>query len=156
MMAVTTTRRDPINTVLDEVTSETLDADHIRRHIDEWEDRVNGIYTAIGDWLPEGWEARHGSPVMMHETLMRKFGVAAKPKPTLELFSRSGEVVKVEPQTLWIIGANGQIALRRDGHRHLIVDKARNFEPADWQAVRAERRCDREAITREWLRRVLQ
>ena len=93
---------------------------------------------------------------MMHETLMRKFGVAAKPMPTLELFSRSGEVVKMEPQTLWILGANGQIALRRDGHPHLIVDKAKNLEPADWQAVRAERRCDREAVTREWLRGVLQ
>ena len=44
-----------MNTVLDEVTSETLDADHIRQRIDDWEDRVNGLYTAIGDWLPEGW-----------------------------------------------------------------------------------------------------
>ena len=144
-----------MSTVLDEVTSETLDADHIRQRIDDWEDRLDGLYAAIGDWLPEGWEAQHGPPVVMHETLMRKFGVAARPMPTLELFSRSGEAVKVEPQTLWIIGANGQVALKRDGHRYLIADKAENFEPPDWQAARAERRCDREAVTREWLRRIL-
>ena len=145
-----------MGTVLEDVTSETIDAEHIARRVDDWEERLNGLYAAIGDWLPDGWEARRGTPVVMHEALMRKFEIGAKRMPTLELLNRAGEVVRIEPQTLWIIGANGQVALRRDGHRHLIVDRAENFERPDWQAARAERRCDREAVTRDWLRRILQ
>lgn len=144
-----------MSTVLDEVTSEGIDAAHIRRRVKDWEGRLNDLYAAFGDWLPDGWKARQGAPIMMHEELMRKYGVAAKRIPTLELLGRSGEIVKVEPRALWIIGANGRIDLRRDGHRYLIVDTAENFEQPDWQVAHAERRCDRETVTREWLRRIL-
>ncbi len=145
-----------MSTVLDEVTSETINAAHVRRRVKDWEGRLNDLYAAIGDWLPDGWNTRQGAPVMMHEELMRKYGVAAKRIPTLELLGLSGEIVKVEPRALWIIGANGQVDLKRDGHRYLIVDMAENFERPDWQVAHAERRCDRETVTREWLRRVLQ
>ena len=145
-----------MSTVLDEMTSERIDAAHIRRRVKDWKSRLNGLYAVIGDWLPDGWKARQGTPIMMHEELMRKYGVAAKRIPTLELLGRSGEIVKVEPRTLWIIGSNGRIDLRRDGDRYLIVDMADNFEQPDWQVAHAERRCDRETVTREWLRRVLQ
>ena len=145
-----------MSTVLDEVTSEAIDAQHIRRRVDDWEERLNGLYATIGDWLPEGWEARRGVPVLMHEKLMRKFGVAAKRMPTLELHGPAGQFVKLEPHALWIIGNNGRIDMKRDGRRFLIVDAAENFEEPDWQVARAERRCDREAVTRDWLRRFLQ
>ncbi len=145
-----------MSTVLDEVTTERIDAAHVRRRVKDWEGRLNDLYAVIGDWLPDGWGARKGTPVMMHEELMRNYGVAAKRIPTLELLGRSGEIVKVEPRALWIIGSNGRIDLKRDGHRYLIVDVAENFEQPDWQVAHAERRCDRETVTREWLRRILQ
>lgn len=145
-----------MGTVLDDVTSETIDAAHVRRRVDDWTERLNGLYTVIGDWLPDGWETREGTPIMMHEELMRKYGVAAKRIPTLELLGRAGEVVKVEPRGLWIIGYNGRVDLKRNGHRYLIVDTADNFEQPNWQVARGERRCDRETVTREWLRRILQ
>ena len=144
-----------MNTVLDEVTSQTIDAQHVRRRVDDWEERVNGLYIMIGDWLPHGWEASRGAPVLMHEKLMRKFGVAAKRMPTLELHGRAGQVVKLEPHALWIIGNNGRIDMKREGRRYLIVDAAENFEAPDWQVARDEHRCDREAVTRHWLRRIL-
>ena len=80
-----------MGTVLDDVTSDTVDAAHIRRRVDDWEERLNGLYATIGDWLPDGWEARPGAPVVMHEPLMRKFGMDAKPMPTLELRDREGQ-----------------------------------------------------------------
>ena len=144
-----------MNTVLDEVTSETIDAQHVRRRVDDWEERLNGLFSMICGWLPHGWEAREGAPVLMHEKLMRKFGVAAKRMPTLELHGRAGEVVKLAPHALWIIGNNGRVDVKRDGRRYLIVDTAENFEEPDWQAVPAEHRSDREAVTRDWLRRFL-
>ena len=145
-----------MNTVLDEVTSDAIDAEHVRRRVDDWEARLNGLYATIGDWLPDGWEVRRGAPVLMHEKLMRKFGVEAKQMPTLELHGEAGRFVKLEPHALWIIGNNGRVDVRSDGYRYLIVDAAEIFEKADWQAAHDERRCDRESVTRDWLRRILQ
>ena len=145
-----------MSTVLDEVTSESIDAQHVRRRVDDWEERLNGLYAMIGGWLPHGWEAREGAPVLMHEKLMRKFCIAAKRMPTLELHGGAGQVVRFEPHALWIIGNNGRVDMKRGDRRYLIIDAAENFEEPDWQAARDERRCDRESVTREWLRRTLQ
>jgi len=145
-----------MNTVPDEVTSETIDAQHVQRRVEDWEERLNGLYAALGGWLPEDWESSPGVPVLMHEKFMRKFGVAARRMPSLELRGRAGEVVKLQPHALWIIGNNGRVDLKRNGRRYLIVDTAENFEEPDWQASPAENRCDRESVTRDWLRRVLQ
>lgn len=148
-------REGPMNTVLDEVTSATVDAAHIRRRVEDWEERLNGLFAMIGEWLPEGWEARRGAPVVMHEELMRKFGVAEKRIPTLEIHGRTGHVARLEPRALWIIGGNGRVDLKRAGQRYLIVDLAENFEAPDWKVASAERRCEREAFSRDWLRRVV-
>ena len=91
----------------------------------------------------------------MHEKLMRKFGVAPKPMPTLELHDRTGQLVKLEPHALWIIGNNGRVDVKRDGRRFLIVDAADNFEEPDWQVARDEQRRRRESVTRDWLIRFL-
>ena len=144
-----------MGTVLEDVTSDTIDAQHIRRRVDDWEERLNGLFAAIGGWLPDGWEARQGAPVVMHEELMRRFGVAAKRMPTLELGDRAGHVARLVPRGLWIIGSNGRVDLKRDGHRYLVVDMAENFEAPDWQAAPADQRCTREAVSEDWLKRVL-
>ena len=144
-----------MQTVLDEVTSTTIDARHVRRRVDDWEERLNGLYAAIGEWLPDGWEAREGAPVPMHEKMMRKFDVDPTQMPTLELHGRGGEIVELKPHALWIIGNNGRVDVKRDGRRYLIVDAAENFGDPDWQAAPDERRRDRESVTRDWLRRIL-
>ena len=144
-----------MGTVLEDVTSESIDATHIRRRVDDWEERLGGLFVAIGGWLPEGWEARAGAPVVMDEELMRKFGVEAKRMPTLELRDGAGHAARLVPRGLWIIGSNGRVDLKRDGRHFLIVDLAENFETPDWQAAPAERRCSREAVSEDWLRRIL-
>ena len=58
-------------TVLDDVTSETIDASDIQRRISNWEERLNELYKKINDWLPEDWQGPKGSPVNMHEKLMK-------------------------------------------------------------------------------------
>ena len=45
-----------MGTVVEDVTSETIDAQHIRRRVNDWEKRLNGLFAAIGRWLPDGWE----------------------------------------------------------------------------------------------------
>ncbi len=121
-----------MGTVLEDATSDTIDAQHIRRRVDDWEERLNGIFSAISDWLPDGWEARRGAPVVMHEELMRKFGVAAKRMPTLDLRDRAGRQARLVPCGLRIIGSDGRVDLKRDGHRCLVVDMPGNFAAPDW------------------------
>ena len=144
-----------MGTVLDDITSETVDAEHVRRRVDDRENRLNGLYAMIGDRLPDGWEAHQGTPVAMCKPLMPKFGLAAKRMPTLELHARAGHVAKLKPHALWIIGENGRVDLKRDGRYYFIMDTAKNFAPPRWEVSRAERRCDHEAVTREGLSRVL-
>ena len=144
-----------MSTVLDDVTNEKIDAQHIRRRVADWDTRLQTLYDMIGGWLPEGWTAHEGAPVRMHEELMRESGVEPKQVPTLELVSQTGEVAKLEPRALWVIGCNGRVDLKRDNHHYLIVDLAENFEGADWQAARADRRGERKPVTRDWLVSVL-
>ena len=79
---------------------------------------------------------------------MRKFGLDAKRMPTLELRDRAGHVAKLEPNALWIIGENGRIDLKHDGHYNYLMDTAANVEHPNWEVSRADRRCDLEAVTR--------
>ena len=144
-----------MGTVLEDVTSETIDAEHIARRVEDWAERVANLYAMIDGWLPDGWQAREGKPLWMHEELMRKFGIGRKEMPTLVLVGQADNAARLEPRGLWIIGGNGRIDLKRDGRRYLIVDMAKNFEAPDWRVAPAERRCDRKAVTENWLRRVL-
>ena len=77
-----------MTTVLEEVTEQKLDADHVRRRVDDWEERLNDLYATIESWLPDGWTAGKGRPVLMHAELMREFQVAPRQLPTLELAER--------------------------------------------------------------------
>ena len=87
---------------------------------------------------------------------MRKFGIAAKRMPTLELQDRAGHVARLVPRGLWIIGSNGRVDLKRDGRRYLIVDMAENFEAPDWQAALLPSNGARaRRSAKDWLRRVL-
>ena len=43
-----------MGTVLEDVTSDTVDATHIQRRVEDWEERVNELFAAIGEWLPDG------------------------------------------------------------------------------------------------------
>ena len=142
-------------TALDDVTSESVDAQHIQRRVDDWEERVNCLYATIRDWLPDGWDTRRVGFVVMREEIMREFGVAAKKIPMLELFNQTGDKVKLEPRGLWIIGGNGRIDMKRYGQHYFIVDFAENFEQPDWRVIHAEHRSEHENVTQEWLTRIL-
>ena len=144
-----------MSNALDDVTDETVDAAHIRLRVEDWEKRLNGLYDTIRQWLPEGWAARQGMPVHMHEGLMRKFDIEARQLPTLQCVNPKGAVVTLVPRALWIIGANGRVDLKFGKRHYLIVDLADNFEKPDWRAAPADHRSDRQTISSAWLKSIL-
>ena len=145
-----------MGTVLQDVISKTIDAEYIQRRVNDWNERVNQLFALINDWLPEGWEAKQGPSVVMHEDLMRKHDVGATQIPTLELSDRVGHVAKIVPRGLWIIGTNGRLDLKRQGHHYLIFDMAESFNVPDWQASSAKQRQILKAVNEDWLKRILQ
>lgn len=144
-----------MGTVLDEVTSDTVEAEDIEKRVVDWEKRVNLLYDTIEGWLPEGWIPCRDNTVFMYEELMRKFGVQGQKIPTLELHNRERKVVKIEPRGLWIIGANGRVDLKYDGNHYIIVDIAENFQKPNWTVFRSEDRNHHGAVTKEWLQEIL-
>ena len=144
-----------MSTVLDDVTDQGIDAAHIRRRVDNWEQRVRDLHAMIEHWLPDGWSARQGHPVRMSEELMHKFDVPAKQMPTLRLVNDAGGAAVLEPRGLWIIGANGRVDLTRGTERYLLLDAADNFESPDWRVRPARDRKFEEPMSKEWLHRAL-
>ena len=141
--------------VLDDVTDDNIDANHVLRRVEDWEARVKRLYATVSEWLPEGWTARAGVPVRMHEELMRRFDVDARQIPTLLLANGSGKSAVLEPRGLWIIGANGRVDMKCGPRHYLIVDVAANFEAPQWQAASVEQRLDRVALTESWFKQAL-
>ena len=144
-----------MSNVLDDITDETIDARYVQRRVDDWEARVKRLYATVSNWLPDGWTARAGAPVRMHEEMMRRFDVAARQIPSLLLANGSGKSVVLEPRGLWIIGANGRIDMKCGARHYLFVDIAGNFEAPQWQASSVEQRLDRVALTESWFKQAL-
>ena len=57
---------------------------------------MKDLYATVCEWLPEGWIARTGAPVRMHEELMREFSVPARAIPTLLLDNDAGGSAMLE------------------------------------------------------------
>ena len=49
-----------MSTVLDDVTNEKIDAQHIRRRVEDWDTRLQALYDLIGGWLPDGLDRPRG------------------------------------------------------------------------------------------------
>ena len=141
--------------VLDDVTDETVDREHVLQRVDNWESRLHALYEMIKEWLPDGWTVQREGLVSMQEQLMRKFAIEPRQLPTLTCANRNGTVVTLEPRALWIIGANGRVDLKCGPRHYLIVDLADNFETPKWQAAPAEQRSERRAVSSDWLESVL-
>ena len=143
-----------MSTVLDDVTSESIDADYVRRRIDDWNHRLNSLYGELSAALPEGWSTKRAT-VEMHEELMRKFNVPSVSIPSLSFVHVSGATASLTPRELWVIGANGRLDLTADGQRYIVVDLADSFTSPTWQVCPAQDRWNRQPFTPDWLRDIL-
>ena len=144
-----------MTTVLDDVTSESIDAPYVQRRVDDWIDRLGALYGELSTALPDGWSTRTAA-VTMHEELMRKFNVPPASVPTLSFAHKSGVGASLIPRGLWVIGANGRVDLTTDGQRYLVLDLADSFTCPEWQVCPAHDRWNREPFTPDWLNRILQ
>ena len=143
-----------MTTVLDDVTSKSIDAPYIQRRVDDWIHRVSSLYGELRAALPEAWSTK-AATVVMHEELMREFNVPAASVPTLWFAHESGAAASLIPRGLWVIGANGRLDLTVGHDRYIVVDLADSFTSPMWQVCTAQDRRNREPFTPDWLNRIL-
>ena len=141
-------------TVLDEVTTMSIDAPYVQRRVDDWIRRLNSLYGELNASLPEGWSTESAT-VTLYEEPMRRFNVPPATLPALLFAHEAGATASLEPQDLWVIGANGRLDLITGGQRYIVMDTADSFAPPVWQVCPEHDRWNREPFTPDWLRRIL-
>ena len=144
-----------MTTTLEDIAIKYHPAEYVEQRIDDWKQRLNDLFSLIREWLPEGWEAMDGEPVVMHEKIMKSAGVEQTTIPTLKVLNQEGEEFQFKPRYLWVIAANGLIELEYQGELYQIYDKADNFEPPEWRVVNPMYWRQNEPLSEEWIRRIL-
>ena len=145
-----------MSTVLKDAISDSLDPKYVLRRAEDWEHRLENLYSMIQSWLPSGWEATAGIPVVMHEELMKRAGIEQKIIPTLKLLSQAGEEIIFKVRGLWVVCANGLIEFAYEGDRYHIYDSADVFKPPKWRVVNPMHWQLHEQLNQDWIRRLLQ
>lgn len=144
-------------TVLEELTGDELTREHVQERVDDWANRIEALYRDLERWLPAGWTARRGPPVVMREPLMQKTGVPERELPTLELAHDGTIEVYIRPYGLWIIGANGRLDLIKKGQElFLLVDHALTFEAPRWSIAALKARSLSESCDEKRFRALLE
>jgi hypothetical protein len=136
--------------VIDELIAfeDNVDRDSVERRSQDWERRLNDLYSDVAAWRPAGWRVRHGDDVGMHEDLMRRADMPARALPCRLLEKDAQRRGRLEPRNLWIIGANGRVDLILSDRHDLIVDRSENFAAADWQMADLRDRMNEVPFTR--------
>ena len=124
-----------MNDVLEEVTSETITKDHVTKRVNDWVDRLNELYVQLKSWLPKGWHVDRQHFELMDEKMMQRFKIRPRKIPILDLKSDAGRSASLKPRGLWIIGVNGRVDMIVSPKHFLIVDRAKNFAPAEWHII---------------------
>lgn len=143
-----------MTTVLDDVTSDSIDGPYVQLRVDDWIRRVSSLYRDLSTALPEGWSSKTATRPMQ-EPLMCKFNVPEASVPSLRMVHESGITASLIPDGLWIIGTNGRLYLYANGERYFVVDKAESFERPNWQICNMRDRANKEPFTPDWLNRIL-
>ena len=142
-------------TVLEEITTQKIDREHVARRVDDWVDRINALYDQIEAWLPPGWTADRAGKISMQEPLMQKFNIRPRDLPVLRLSFHGSPAAHIEPEDLWIVGTNGRLVLVNRGEHYIIIDRAENFEPPQWHIAPLADRSKGQKLGPDTLRSVL-
>jgi hypothetical protein len=97
---------DPIN----EMEGREVTAESVNERLDDWLQRLNALFAQIKTWAASiGWTVEDGAPILMHEEMMQRFGIADRSQPTLRVKNSDGAEIWIKPKGLWVIGANGRV-----------------------------------------------
>jgi hypothetical protein len=126
---------DALSDLTQEVTPE-----YVRRRVDDWERRVEGLYDLLEWWLPQAYTTSRARTVLMNEELMQQHGISSRPLRILDISTENTVCASIIPRGLWIIGANGRFDIRSERGIFIIIDRSQAFETPSWYIAALEDR----------------
>lgn len=144
-----------MSTVLDDVTSESINAAYVQQRVDDWVHRIRLLYDELKAVVPDSWTIRT-AVVTMDEELMRKFHVSPVSVHSISFAHDSNVIARLKPRGLWVIGANGRLDLTVREKRFHVIDLAESFAHPDWRVCPANDRLKRELFSPDWFINSLQ
>jgi len=141
--------------VLEEVTAEDLPREHVVRRIDDWAERIGKLYDRISGWLPGDIKVDRSDTISMSSNIMTATGVTSRSLPVFR--GRRGQAVAltIEPEGLWIVGANGRLKAYGAGGFAHIVDRAKNFQQPKWEIAFSPDRHTGHPLTKDTILRLI-
>jgi|GEM_PF-2213054 len=122
--------------LLDEVARDDLEPAYLERRLEDWRRRLEGLFAAVADWADRtpGFRAEAGAPVVQDEPLMRRYALAPRTLPTLQVTGPGGARATLTPTALWVIGANGLVEIDAPNDIAKLYDFTRKpFTTPDWR-----------------------
>ncbi|MDM8555895.1 hypothetical protein QUF75_14275 [Desulfococcaceae bacterium HSG7] len=112
-----------------------IDKKYIESRVNDWVNRIEDLYSTVKKALSdsEGIECKSVKHMMMHEGLMRNFGVLPKKIPILDLYKNKNLIASFKPVGLWVIGANGRIDILTKSGSFIVVDVAEQGNESEWK-----------------------
>lgn len=129
--------------------ADAVPREHVVERLADWETRIKSLYDLIASWLPPGMRADRSQSLVMHAEMMTATGVASKRLPRLRLLRGDEEILAVEPEALWIVGANGRLKAYGAKGLAYIVDRAPIFEAPRWEIAFSPDRHATQPLSRE-------
>lgn len=115
----------------------------IELEVKDWMNRLGAIVSQIREWTKDlnGLRIEELPPMMMHEQLMRKFGVSPVEMPRFQILHGDKRVLRFEPKGLWVIGSNGRIDLVTRASSYILVDNSESMsEQSQWTILHSDKR----------------
>jgi hypothetical protein len=126
----------------------------IRKSVDDWEQRINDLYTFIENSF-NGYieiECKKDKCMTMYEELMQKFGIEKREIPMLEVYKNRNLIIKFKPIGLWVIGANGRIDILTHLGSYILADiSVKKAKKSDWIVYSPDNRQKGEKFTKEFI-----
>lgn len=122
-----------------------MNKEYIQARIDDWEQRLNRLYSEIEAWydqLPDVSPKQflRGSVLQRDEEPMVEFDITPRMFPTCSIIYGKNRLSFV-PNSLWIIGANGRVNVTTNSQGFALVDMGgANDLPSNWQIVTSKLR----------------
>ncbi|MCX7014090.1 MAG: hypothetical protein NTW86_16310 [Candidatus Sumerlaeota bacterium] len=116
-----------------------MDRNYVIARIDEWENRLDGLYFLIDGWFQELPDPNKqifvGSVLQRDEPLMKQYDVPPRMLPTRAILCGKKRI-SFTPSTLWVIGADGRVNVATNEHQFALVDmRNAQDQPSDWRIV---------------------
>ncbi len=140
--------------------TKTVTKEHIIERIDDWEKRIDDLYSIIDAFLTD-YKDEYSIDVMknivyMNEELMKRFKIPPKFLDTLTIKKNDKIILTFKPYALWIFDANGRIDISGNQYFYQLIDlQEEQFNNPKWAVFPYKYNTNETTFSKDELIRIL-